>query len=415
MKIAGLTALMMALASVAQAQPVVDDAFTHFVVENHSTSRNGRPVDEGWALVASFRLFGSVAPRSALRFVLKKGNREIARTTCEGSRGQWNRNIARGPETFFVSNCIDRAQRITDTGDFTVDVVFLDDATDAETTLRTLKLRVATAERVGGTGEPIEPHHFVDHSPEVLGTVMHLQNMGAVAYHADTRSDLPIPGSNNQVVMYVPATPNGGAQGSLGAYTNVRCTVDGQRLEMPSDRVSGMVVRHQSVQASRGRARADQGETTSYGSMMMLVALPISFDTSHLQPTHDRVQAPSRQNDVVYLHEHPGVWECQWRMERDVLRTWRWTVGANGRVVPHPEQAAGLSLGPNAFLVETVLPAAATPYDAAVDRAAIEERAFYGLGWRSEAGRAAAARAPSFGEATPRGRAAAARPRGRRR
>ena len=118
------------------------------------------------------------------------------------------------------------------------------------------------------------------------------------------------------------------------------------------------------------------------------------------------------------LEQHDGAWECQWRIERDVVRTWRWTVGADGHIVPHAEQGAGLSLGPNAFFVETVLPSAASPVDVRVERDAVLTRAFFGRGWQTDAGRALAGLVADVGEAAlaqpgPATPAPAARGRGR--
>lgn len=397
-----LLAVGLATASRASAQ-TVDDGFTFLAVDNHNTTRDGRPVDEGWSLVADFRLFGSIAPRSALRFVIKQGGAELGRSTCQGVQTNSNPEVSTGPATFYVRRCVDREQRILLTGDVSVEVYLLDDATDAETLLRTLAVRVLTATRVGGTGQPVAPEHYVDRNPEVLGAVLHLQNIAADTYMADATGNLPADGSDNQVTLTVNVSPaQNGVSSARGSGSNLRCTVDGTRLELPRDRIEVTQTRQRRVTHSHGTGRESEGETTNVEFAQLFLRLPLSFASSSITRTHTRMREPVRRSpELAFLEDHPGRWECQWRIERDVVRTWRWTVGADGHIVPHAEQGAGLSLGPNAFFVETVLPSAASPVDVRVERDAVLTRAFFGRGWQTDAGRALAGLVADVGEAAP--------------
>jgi hypothetical protein len=154
-----------------------DDAFTFFEIENNRDHRDGNPVDAGWGLKGHFRVFGHTSGRSAFKMVIKLGE-----TICEVENDNQHRNGARGPESFYTTNCLDRAQRISQTGDITVEVYLVDDDTDQEHLLRTYPIHVLTATRVRGTGQPDAPHHYVDRNGEVLDTILHLQPNRADPY-----------------------------------------------------------------------------------------------------------------------------------------------------------------------------------------------------------------------------------------
>jgi len=133
--------------------------------------------------------------------------------------------------------------------------------------------------------------------------------------------------------------------------------------------------------------------------------LPLSFSSSVAEQTHARWQPLEEKSDAwPHIDDHPGNWECEWRLNRDVLRTFRFTVGEDGRVVPHPEQSAGLELGPNIFLVETEIPAKGTGLDSRVHRNSVNRGAFLGRGFKSPKGKALVRKLPNVDQPTPRAR-----------
>jgi hypothetical protein len=105
-----------------------------------------------------------------------------------------------------------------------------------------------------------------------------------------------------------------------------------------------------------------------------------------------------------FLGDHPGAWSCDLRVDGRVLRSLMFSVGADGRVAPHPEQT-----GPQAFrmvpgltLIDVRLPS--SPPDEYVDPAAIRASLQFGQPRRqADAWTASLATLPaaSIGNANP--------------
>ncbi len=381
-----------------------DDAYTFFDLENNSDHQDGRRVDAGWGLKGQFRVFGRTSGRSAFKMVIKQGRRSLGETTCEVTLENQHRPHAEGPEAFYNRNCYDRAQRITRTGDISVELFLIDDATDQEHLLRTFSLHVLTATRVRGNGDPDAPHHYVDRNGEAVSTVMHLQpNRGDPYFNNLDSRRLTTYDGRNAVTITINAHPDR-EHWSISSQTHLRCSVNGERIEIARDQVTGRQVRMVRAVHSHGRGRRQENETEEVGFRQYVVTLPLTFDSSTVEQTHERWYPIAEERvDAQFgvINRHPGQWECQWRAERTVLRTWRWTVGDDGKIVPHAEQTSGLTLGPNAFFVETVIPNGGSGYDARLHRQSAERNAWYGLGWRSDAGRAVAHAIPNVGRQSP--------------
>ncbi len=96
----------------------------------------------------------------------------------------------------------------------------------------------------------------------------------------------------------------------------------------------------------------------------------------------------------------PGQWECDLRNDEALtLRTFRFLVGADGRIAPHVEESeGGLRLGPGVHLVDTVIPGTEHPLDGRTDPAALA-RALHGRGFRTATGRALVV--PAIGQPLP--------------
>ncbi len=394
-----------ALAEVPQGM-TFDDGFTFFEIEDHQEAQNGNPVDAGWALNGHFRVFGHTSQHSAFKMAIKQGRQVLGETVCEVHLDNQYPQSAQGPEAFYTRNCLDRAQRIKKTGDITVELSLVDDDTDQTSLLRTFALHVLTATRVRGTGQPDAPLHYVDRNGEVLDTVLHLQpNRSNPYYEPVADRTLEKYDGRNAVTVTVNAHPDRD-HWSISSETHLRCSVNGQRIPIAHDQVTGTEVRKVYVVHSHGRGRREQGETEDVGFRQYVLTLPLTFDSSVVVQTHQRwfPLPPDRVGEgaAAVINRHPGRWECEWRdAQRHVLRTWRWTVGDDGRIVPHPEQRAGLSLGPNAYFVQTVIPAGGSGYDVRLDRASVQHHAWYGLGWRTAEGRALADGVPNVGHPAP--------------
>lgn len=380
---------------------IYDDGFTWYGLDNHDDTVDGRRVDVGWELVAEHRMYGRASARSQFKMVIKKGDQTLGETRCEVTLANHHERTTNGAPYFFTSSCRDRSQRIRETGDITVEVYFVDDDTDAEHLLRTHVIHVLTATRVRGTGDPDSPHHYVSRNGEVLSTILYLQPMEIDGYLE--------PGANgrcgncNRVHLLFNAHPDRD-HWSISSSTHMRCSVDGTRIPIEDDQVTGRQTRMNYVVHSTGRGRRQtEGEVVDVGFRQFRLELPITFERqASTEPVHGNQRDPLQVNERhAVLGRHPGQWECQWRDGSTVLRTFRWTVQPNGRIAPHAEQGAGLTLGPNTFLVDTVLPQPASVYDTRLSREAVVQRAFNGRGWRTEAGRALANAVQDHGDAAP--------------
>jgi len=107
----------------------------------------------------------------------------------------------------------------------------------------------------------------------------------------------------------------------------------------------------------------------------------------------------ARIDGFVALEDHPGRWEVQYLHQQRPVRTWRFTVNADGSIAPHPEEAA-LSMAPGASFVETEIPAGGSFADARLVPSAAARGRFGGL-WASAEGKALAAKVPSKGQPAP--------------
>lgn len=101
-----------------------------------------------------------------------------------------------------------------------------------------------------------------------------------------------------------------------------------------------------------------------------------------------------RPKSTVFTTDHPGDWKITYLIERKPVRIWRFKIGENGLPLPHPEQLAGLNLGPNAVLVDTEVPGEGGEFDGRLTSEFVKQGAFFGRPWATAAMQAAAAAVP---------------------
>lgn len=382
---------------------LVDQSFVFFTVDNNRSSVNGKPRDDGWTLKADYRMFSRGTKRDSFRFVVKKGNRKLGETVCEvGAENQVDK-FASGPPALYVVGCYDRNQRIKQTGALTVEVYFMDDATDRETLIGTHDLLVRSVKRVRGTGEPDAPHHYVDRHSEVLSAYMVLQHNRADHPYGRLGPSFRASSGRNGVVLLVNTATDDVRRSNDGASSRLRCSVNGERIAIDDDQITGSETRKVYAVQTWGRGTQDQRDVIQFRQYAL--NLPLSFSSAVPEQTHDNWHPLGEKHDRwPHLEDHPGQWECEWRLGRDIVRIIRFTVSADGRIVPHPEQQAGLELGPNIFFVETEIPAKGSVWDVRVQRQGVDKNAFLGRGFRSAEGKALVRKLPNVGRALPRAR-----------
>ncbi len=387
--------------STAAAQPAglrYDDGYVYLAATNH-------PSREEWYLSGSARLLGTgIARGSAFKFVLKQGRRVLSTTVCEG-RLNWYGRSEGAPDRMFVSDCIDRDQPLTATGMLSVDVVFLDDDSGEETLLRThpLDVRSLTRERLGG--QPSPSHFFVNHHAEAAAMFIEQVPWHFRRAHAEINQSQGSEADRNNVYLNFRRSPEGNVR-----QTKMRCSVDGQRVDLGDDDIA------RPVRSGRNRSSVIQvlkvqGQVRVEQDPLMweweVIQLPLTFGTGD----------GADWTPYLNMNAHPGRWECLLRRDdRRVIRRFAFTVGADGLVQPHAEEAAGLVLHPGAHLVDGVIPDD-SPIDQRTDPRATRAGAFFGRAWATPEGRAIGAGIPAIGEPFPStGRARRGRGnRGRRR
>ena len=213
----------------AAAQPAgvrYDDGYVYLAATNQHSR-------EEWYLNASARLLGTgIARGSAFKFVLKQGRRVLSTTVCEG-RLNWHGRQTIGPaDRMFVSECIDRNQPVTVTGMLTVDVIFIDDDSGAETLLRShpLDVRSLTRERLGG--QPSPSHFFANHHAEAAAMFIEQVPMQFRRAHAEYNQSPGSEADRNNVYLNLRRSPEGqhqpgprcAAASTVSAWTSATTT-----------------------------------------------------------------------------------------------------------------------------------------------------------------------------------------------
>ena len=378
----------------------VDDGFTWFNSLETNDLNNGIAVYTGWTLKSSIRLMGVYPKRSAFKFVVSKAGKTIGTTRCETG----SHNIPRNPDYpqeisyIYVDGCFQKAEMTTkETGKFDVEVFLIDGATNAEKSVRKYKIEVVQIDRVNGAigkaAKPAEPHYVVLRHSETPASILYLRPGGTNDFFRMNNDG----SQSNRVEVYFSMSPT--KKGWGVPYTALRCSVNGTRIKLhelgsQTDIVS--TSSHQGRQSyeiysDRLAAPYSAGGPVyedDFGFRIYRATLPLTYGSAAADP--------SRTN----LKEYPGNWECNISDNGDVLRTWRWTVGADGMPVKHAEQNGNVNLFSNAYLVETEIPTGGTILDKRLVPMP-EAGFFYGQPWTSATGKAAAAKVPTKGSLLP--------------
>ncbi len=383
-----------------------DDGYAWFEARNHVEPVNGSPTNAGWSIEGAMRVLGTFPNRSAFRIVLKQGTRTLGEVRCEA------RQVEReGAESFaYAEYCghmddshVGGPQRILATGDVTAEVYFVDGSTDQSSLVRTHRLRIYAATGVRGNNQADATNYYVSHNAEALASMIETVPRRMIPFvHSNSTRTWDQAFSVYLITNVSPAeTPTFG--------NSLRCRVNDQPVELRNVQADAQTTEQVTTVHTRSSGTANPTrEVVNY--RRVLIELPLTYGP-----------AGNRHPDREALESHPGAWACDWRSNGQTLRTFRFTVNADGAIAAHPEEAAGLILGPRVHLVETVIPAA-NPMDVRVDPAAARAGAFYGRAWVSEPARTMAAAVPAIGTPAPpqpsggAGAAAGpAAPRGRRR
>src|SRR5687767_4623667 len=331
---------------------IIDDGYTFFRLRGKKDYVDGKPIDMGWSLLSQLRVVGPTIPqRSSFKIVVLKAGQPVATTRCEGGVPVVPSNEARPPFLPMTGYCYDDKQLVKGDGKFGVAVYYVDGNDDSERLVRNYEIDVRKVDRVRGTvtsPQPDVPNYYISRHSEVLSSILYLRPASAAPYVGDTRPDTF--GENRVEIVYNTSTTDEG-QGIGGEHSFLRCSVDGQKIELKSDRVRNHRPSsrdYQEIHTDRLAAEFKRGSEykDEINVRQYYVVLPLTWGRQGVYQNFNK------------LEEHPGRWECTYREGVNVVRTWRWTVRPDGSVAPHPEEAsAGLSFYPGGHLVETEIPA----------------------------------------------------------
>lgn len=166
--------------------------------------------------------------------------------------------------------------------------------------------------------------------------------------------------------------------------SSLRCTVDGKKVpDIEAGAGETTLVEGNDWPVAEKDARVAQVRRFS-----IWLGGAMRWGTVDELPEHERADLEHHR----MLADSPGRWECDLRAKGKVIRQLAFTVTADGRLAPHPEQAAGLTLPLGEYMLDVTIPESAP--DPFVEPAASKASGFWGQPWRDAA--TGARLAPSF-------------------
>ncbi len=395
-------------------QMVIDDGYTFFIAETLSKNNVGvrRNKNNGWYLSSSLRMLGTFHKRSAFKIIVKKNGRELMNSRCRGKVLTKNTdtylnspNAKRGKDLNYDDSmssfqCYGDKKEIKAVGKMSVEIYFIEGGTDTEKLVRTYKIDVHKATRVSGPASKpqlTEPHYYIQRHAEAAIAFIHVD--GNYTPSTSRYSSYFLSGSagggvsgNGRLSVYMSHSP-GRKKGYRGEVF-MRCSVNGQRINLSGDEVSIGEVKTSGFSErafytdrivpkyKRGSTYQDKVEFT-----IKKVTLPL-FEG----------KLPSRYRTTgTLIGKHPGKWECAIKRGSVTLRIFRWEVGSNGKIIPHAEQQNGnINLLYKTYLIDVEIPTTQNSLDyrlMPMPNAGL----FYGIPWTTAEGKAMAARVPKKG------------------
>jgi hypothetical protein len=380
-------------------QFVMDDGFTFFNAESVKARnpKNTGDVDVGWKLSANLRLMGTFPDNSAFRVVVKKDGKEIGKLICKGNIYRKDKDpYLKGensipPVDDFVAAkgiCGEPAKPFTTLGWHDVEIYLIDGKTDEEKLARKYKIDVHKFEQMRGhkaNEYPGVADYYVQRYAESAVGIMHAgsgiyRQIGPGVGLYDTFE----PNRASNLFIYLPIVP--GKRPSTKDY--LRCSVNGQNIKLNADEVSSDWSNGHGEWGEAGYGRRD--------AVRFSETITFSYITAKLPLTLGK-----RDSYFTNVSESPGRWECKIMENGEVYRIFRFEVGADGEIVPHPEQQNGnINLLGKTYLIDVEIPAGGSSID---ERSLPMPDAgiFYGIPWTTPEGKAAAARVPKKGNPYP--------------
>lgn len=383
----------MVLSAQSSRQDIVDDAFTWFEapVAVTLTGPNQSPVSQGWMLRSYVRVIGEYPVGSRIKLVVQKAGRTTGTTLC--NTVQYHRSANDIDESFmWTVDCWQKDSATKETGIFDVQVFAVNGSSGGEKLVRTYKVDVHSINRVPSGQQPgtAPPEYMIDRHNEAAVSFMFLRPANYIPYF--DYAQRPERSGHNQVELHFSVSPPD-MMNALAA-TTFGCAVDGKQLTLPGPGeyateanmkyVQNAFVVYQDRSAPKFKAGLPYEEKLWFQMVRLLVPLSWGGD---------------RRSGRLLIEDYPGNWQCTISKNGQVWRTWRWSIGRNGRPAVHPEQLKNVNLGYNSFLVEMEIPPGGAPMDGRL--AGPSTSLFYGQPWTTTEGKAMAGRLPKKGTAWP--------------
>lgn len=374
---------------------ILDDGFTFFVLQGKKDYVDGKPIDKGWSLVSNLRMAGPSIPKhSMFKIVVTKAGQAVATIRCEAVIAAVPAHEVGRVVVPMIGYCYDNTQLVKGEGKFGVAVYFVNGDDDSERLARNYEIEVHKVDRVRGPNtnpQPDVPNYYISRHAEVLSSIIYLRPQRSLPYV--NNADAEGAGVNRVEITYnASTTEEGAAMGWGGGF--VRCSVDGQRIDLKDDKV----VHH----------RASNREYQEFHTDRLLPEFRRGNEyKDEINFRQHIATLPFTWGKVVVYHnytkleDHPGRWECAYREGANVVRTWRWTVRQDGSVAPHPEESSELTFFPGAHLVDTEIPTGGSFIDKRIVPEAVRAGFIYGHRWQTPEGKAMAAKVPAKGKPWP--------------
>lgn len=315
-------------------------------------------------------VYERIGASDAVRVDVKVGSRTLASRRCEfGSARDDDGGAGRLDCTIETD--------LTAMGPVRVDLVYMDDQDDSATLFRTLNLRVVrfwSWEGMNGN-RPRHRAQFQVVGDDLLGA--------AYGYHIGESVDLNR--GRGQMQFYFWTSSGRSGARNLPANLNnatLRCSVDGTRLH---DLEAGTQTTGSSydVQNRVFTTRAPQDEDVESWTWNRVVIRPYGmWWGSHADAVRRNIDTEPEAARSLIMGDHPGAWVCDLRAAGRVVRQFRFTVGADGRMMQHPELVGpgAMRVVPGVTMVDMRF-ARANDFDFSFQPAAIRASAPYGRPW----------------------------------
>jgi hypothetical protein len=235
----------------------------------------------------------------------------------------------------------------------------------------------------------VPPIYFISRHNEAPVAFMYLRPTNYIPYFDFAQR--PERSGNNQVELHFSISNQ--VREMLPDMT-VGCSVNGKALTLPGPDPFATLARMQVVRsyqtiyqdrlAPKYKAGMPYEEEISF--RMIRLPMPLSW-------------GGDRRANRILMEDYPGNWVCTMSKDGIAWRTFRWTIGRDGRPPIHPEQRGNVNLNFNSYLIDMEIPAGGSPMDGRL--AGPSTSFFYGQPWTSAEGKASAARVPRKGNPYP--------------